>query len=69
MRTARGGARHESARPGTGRAARPVRTKPYAWHAWPANDNRPPAWRRAVAWTALAVGAGSFAYVAVTLLL
>jgi len=41
---------------------------PYPGHAWPANDNAPPAWRSALGWVVLGLGLGCFAYVAVSLL-
>ncbi len=47
-------------------AARPAR---YPWHAWPANDNKPPVWRGALGWALVGMGIGCFAFVAVTLLL
>ena len=45
---------------------RPAR---YPWHAWPANDNKPPVWRGALGWALVGMGVGCFAFVAVTLLL
>ena len=51
------------------RAADPSRAARYPWHAWPANDNEPPAWRSALGWALVGMGIGCFAFVAVTLLL
>jgi hypothetical protein len=45
-------------------ASRPAR---YPWHAWPANDNKPPVWRGALGWALVGMGIGCFAFVAVTL--
>jgi|TARA_B100000315_G_scaffold180938_1_gene169772 hypothetical protein len=47
-------------------STRPAR---YPWHAWPANDNKPPVWRGALGWALVGMGVGCFAFVAVTLLL
>lgn len=50
------------------RAADPSRAARYPGHAWPANDNKPPAWRSALGWALVGMGIGGFAFVAVTLL-
>jgi len=41
----------------------------FPWHAWPANDNKPPMWRGALGWALVGMGIGCFAFVAVSLLL
>jgi len=46
-----------------------ARSTRYPWNAWPANDNKPPAWRGALGWALVGMGIGCFAFVAVTLLL
>ena len=51
------------------RADDPSRAARYPWHTWPANDNKPPAWRGALGWALVGMGIGCFAFVAVTLLL
>jgi hypothetical protein len=49
-----------------GIAGRPT---PYPGDAWPANDNKPPVWRGALAWALVGMGIGCFAFVAVSLLM
>ena len=51
------------------RAADPSSAARYPGHAWPANDNKPPAWRSALGWALVGMGISCFAFVAVTLLL
>jgi hypothetical protein len=50
-------------------AGNPSRAARYSSRAWPANDNKPPAWRGALAWALVGMGIGGFAFVAVSLLL